>query len=61
MAQGPQALKYTLRAVYEGQNQDLTGGLEVEAKAFEHVFDTEDRIEGSQAFLERRQANFKNK
>ena len=60
MQQGPQAQAYTLKAVYGGAGLPLSQGLEVEASAFKDVFDTEDRIEGAQAFLDRRAPKFKN-
>ena len=61
MQQGPLALAYTLQAVYEGSGRDLATGLRAEAEAFRDVFDTEDRVEGAQAFLDRRNPEFKNR
>jgi len=61
MAQGPQAQAYTLKAVYGGAGIPLEAGLQVEAEAFRDVFKTEDRIEGSTAFLERRTPTFNNR
>lgn len=61
MQQGPQAQAYTLQAVYSGMGKTLKDGLQEEAAAFRDVFDTEDRIEGASAFLERRSADFKNR
>lgn len=61
LAQGPQAQAFTLKAVYAGAGRPLAEGLSEEAKAFRDVFDTEDRVEGATAFLERRKAEFKNK
>ena len=60
MQQGPIAQAQTLRAVYNGIDGRLDEGLAEEAAAFRDVFDTEDRIEGATAFLERRTAEFKN-
>lgn len=48
--------KETLRT---GTEMTLEAGLEVEAKAFGDIFQTEQMIEGTQAFLEKRKANFK--
>ena len=48
--------KETLRA---GIELPLPKGLEVEALAFGNIFQTEETIEGTQAFLEKRKANFK--
>lgn len=61
MQQGPIAQAQTLRAVYNGIEGGMDEGLTEEAKAFRDVFDTEDRIEGATAFLERRPAEFKNR
>lgn len=61
MVQGPQAQAYTLQAVYGGAGKELRDGLMDEATAFRDVFDTDDRIEGAQAFLDRRKAEFKNR
>ncbi|MCF7826429.1 MAG: enoyl-CoA hydratase/isomerase family protein [Candidatus Marinimicrobia bacterium] len=60
LAQGPKAQAYTLKAVYGGAGQSLTDGLELEAQSFRDVFDTQDRIEGANAFLERRSPKFTN-
>ena len=60
LKQGSLAQSFTLKAVYAGAGQTLEHGLEQEAEAFRDVFDTEDRIEGAQAFLERRSPEFKN-
>jgi enoyl-CoA hydratase len=38
---------------------DLASGMEIEAKAWSVCFTTEDHVEGVQAFLEKRKANFK--
>ncbi len=61
MAQGSLAQAKTLEAVNIGLEGSLAAGLDVEASAFRDVFKTEDRIEGTTAFLERRPANFKNR
>ncbi len=61
MSQGPQAQAFTLKAVYDGAGLHLSEGLKVEAGTFRDVFDTEDRIEGANAFLERRLPKFKNR
>lgn len=61
MEQAPLAQTFTIQAVYAGIGQDMESGLREEVRAFRDVFDTEDRIEGSQAFLERRKPDFKNR
>ena len=60
-SQGPQALKQTLRAVFQGYNLPMEQALEIEAQAFRDVFATEDRVEGTRAFLEKRKPDFKGK
>jgi len=60
MEQGPIALTQTLEAVSQGLDLDLEQGLEVEAGCFKKVFDSQDRVEGAKAFLERRPPVFKN-
>lgn len=49
------------RCIKEGLECDLMRGLEIEAKNFALLFDTEDAKEGISAFLEKRQPNFKGK
>jgi len=61
MQQAPLAQSYTLQSVYAGIGQDMETGLNMEVQAFREVFDTEDRVEGSQAFLDRRKPNFRNR
>jgi len=59
--QGALAQAHTLHAVTEGIEGTLTLGMEVEAEAFRDVFETEDRVEGTTAFLKRRSPEFKNR
>lgn len=42
-----------------GIEQTLVEGLKIEAEAFGKIFQTEDMIEGTAAFIEKRKANFK--
>lgn len=42
-----------------GIEQALEEGLQIEAEAFGKIFQTEDMIEGTTAFIEKRKANFK--
>jgi len=48
-------------AINNGLNVDLKSGVAYEAEAYTTTFSTEDRVEGMSAFLEKRQAEFKNK
>jgi len=53
------ALKMNKLAVNEGINMDLSSALGHESRCFEILFSTEDRKEGMQAFVEKREPNFK--
>ena len=57
--QAPVALKMIKSLINTGMNLDLKGALENELKAFSILFSTEDKVEGINAFLEKREANFK--
>jgi enoyl-CoA hydratase len=61
LANGPVALKLTMQAVDVGLNCGLEEGLRFEATAFGLAAATEDRREGTRAFLEKRPANFTGK
>ena len=50
-----------IRAVNEGLEKDLQGGLEVETKQFVALQGSEDMTEGLKAFLEKRKPVFKDK
>jgi len=50
-----------IRAVNEGLEKDLEGGLEVETMQFVALQGSEDMIEGLRAFLEKRKPEFKDK
>lgn len=53
------ALRMNKLAVNEGINMDLYSALGHESRCFEILFSTEDRKEGMQAFVEKREPNFK--
>ena len=53
------ALQYAKLAIDEGMNGSLEEGLETEARYFGKVFQTEDVKEGVSAFIEKRQAVFR--
>ena len=55
------ALRASLRAIRRGAELNLSDGLDLEARLFGELCDTEDRKEGTAAFLEKRQPRFKNR
>ncbi len=57
----PIAMKYIKKAINQGTETDLQSGLRLEAAFFGLSFDTEDRIEGMDAFLEKRAPRFRGK
>ena len=61
MANGPVAVRLAKHAVNQGTDMALPGALAMEAETFTAAFATEDRIEGVNAFMEKRKAQFKNK
>ncbi len=58
LANGPQAVAFTMQAVDVGLNGGLAQGLQFEATAFGLTAATEDRREGTRAFLEKRKPVF---
>jgi enoyl-CoA hydratase len=61
LANGPLALRLVMEAVDVGLSCGLEQGLQFEAAAFGVSAATEDRVEGTRAFLEKRVAAFKGK
>jgi enoyl-CoA hydratase/carnithine racemase len=59
IANAPLAVQYTMEAVNKGMETPLAEGLYLEAVLFGAACATEDKKEGTQAFLEKRQAQFK--
>lgn len=55
---GPLAVAAAKRVIHEGQDADLRTANALEQQAFGLVFATEDRAEGMDAFLEKRDPNF---
>lgn len=53
------AIARAKRALQNGIQKTLEEGLKLEAEAFGNIFQTEDMIEGTAAFIEKRKANFK--
>ncbi|MBC7258100.1 MAG: enoyl-CoA hydratase/isomerase family protein [Chloroflexi bacterium] len=60
-SKAPVALRLCKQAINEGAEGTLASGLDHEAALFGVVFDTEDRVEGVSAFLEKRKAAWKGK
>lgn len=61
IANAPLAIQYAMEAVHKGMEMTLQEGLYLEATLFGVCCATEDKTEGTTAFLEKRQANFKGK
>src|SRR4051812_2526426 len=61
IANGPLAVQYTMEAVNKGMEMPLAEGLYLEAVLFGAACATEDKKEGTTAFLEKRAAQFKGK
>ncbi|MHB8987142.1 MAG: enoyl-CoA hydratase/isomerase family protein [Eubacteriales bacterium] len=59
MNKGPVAISLSKASINTGMNTDINTGLLFERYAQTIAFGTEDRIEGTTAFLEKRPANFK--
>ncbi len=61
IANAPLAIQYCMEAVNQGLNMTLQEGLFLEATLFGICSASEDKIEGTTAFLEKRKANFQGK
>jgi len=61
IANAPLAVQYAMEAVNKGMEMPLAEGLYLEATLFAVCCTTEDKKEGTTAFLEKRQAQFKGK
>jgi enoyl-CoA hydratase/carnithine racemase len=61
IANAPLAVQYTMEAVNKGMEMPQAEGLYLEAVLFGMASATEDKKEGTSAFLEKRQAQFKGK
>ncbi|MGH7934902.1 MAG: enoyl-CoA hydratase-related protein, partial [Candidatus Binataceae bacterium] len=55
----PLALRSAKMLVHTAVNADLKTGIEAERQAMGFLFDTHDRDEGMNAFLQKREATFK--
>lgn len=58
---GPLGIRATKEAIVRGMNMDLEDGLNLERALFDYILTTEDSVEGTKAFLEKRPARFKGK
>ncbi|UOQ42935.1 enoyl-CoA hydratase-related protein [Halobacillus salinarum] len=58
---GPVALKEAKKAIQLGFQTDLTTGMEIERLCYQNTIPTEDRLEGLQAFKEKRKPIYKGK
>jgi enoyl-CoA hydratase/carnithine racemase len=61
IANAPLAVQYAMEAVNKGMEMTLAEGLYLEATLFGMCCATEDKTEGTAAFLEKRAAGFKGK
>jgi enoyl-CoA hydratase/carnithine racemase len=60
-AKSPLMVKWAKECVHLVRDHDLQSGIQKELTRFSEAFTTEDSSEGTQAFLEKRRANFKGK
>ncbi|MBW2699880.1 MAG: enoyl-CoA hydratase/isomerase family protein [Deltaproteobacteria bacterium] len=60
-SKGALTVRYCMEAVHRGLQGSLTEGLNLEANLFGLCCATEDKVEGTQAFLAKRKPEFKNK
>ena len=58
---GPNAVRFAKKVIFEGQNLSYQAALENEIKPFEQIFQDTDHYEGLSAFLEKRTAKFEGK
>ena len=58
---GPVAVKLAKSAINRGMETDLDSGLIIELDSIAEAFQTEDKVEGMEAFIQRRKPDFKGK
>jgi enoyl-CoA hydratase len=61
LSKAPTATRMAKRAINASENTDLATGICYELETYDVAFNTEDRVEGMKAFLEKRKPQFKNK
>ncbi|MDR1029017.1 MAG: enoyl-CoA hydratase/isomerase family protein [Clostridiales Family XIII bacterium] len=61
LSKGPIAVRMAKAAMNNGANMDIRSAIAFEAEAMTVAFSSEDRAEGTTAFLEKRPAEFKNR
>ena len=61
ISKGPAAVRLAKKAIDYGAETDLDSGIKFEIEKFKEIFGTEDKTEGTKAFLEKRRPEFKNK
>jgi enoyl-CoA hydratase len=59
LSRAPLAVNYTKRSIEAGFDEKLMEAMKVEAHFFGQAFDSQDHIEGIQAFIAKRPAQFK--
>ena len=57
----PVALRKAKRVITRGRDQDLSAGLELESQAFGILLETDDMMEGAEAFMADRDPEFEGK
>jgi len=60
-SKGQLAVRSALRAIHQGSELGLREGLDLEARLFGKLCDSEDKKEGTSAFLEKRQPRFQDR
>ena len=61
MSKSPIGLKMAKHSINNGMKMDVISGIAYEAEAYVSTFASEDRVEGMNAFLEKRAADFKSR
>lgn len=61
LSRGPVAVRHALAAIKYGMEMTMGAGLDLEANLFGEVCATDDKREGTSAFLEKRSPEFKNR